>query len=268
MSTPSNQRPASLFKYRPWLPQCQRRSDGSLVSVNYTENLIREARFYCQGPRDFDDPHDSHTGPVPTGSDLDIDRFVIEGMAPVVLAMRKSGLTSLTQLSNVQTAESAVALRHLAGHTVRRDYRILCLSAVGDSELMWSFYADNHRGVCLEFDGTADCFAEMEEVCYADTPSDTANFHSWPIQAEALEKSSAWRHQQEWRLFSPDTFWPFPKSALKRVILGYRFPDPALGSLLQAIAGSGYEVEIAQMQRLPNSYQFYPVNRGSVAPTP
>ncbi len=236
------------------------------MAVNYTENLLRDASFYCQGPRDFDDPHDSHTGPVPTGSVLDVDRFVIEGMAPAILAKRKSGLTSLTQLGSVQTPEAKAALRQLAGHTERRNYNILCLSAIGGSELMWSFYADNHRGICLEFDGTAKCFDALEEVRYADTPptADTAEGSS--NRSKALEKSSAWHHQQEWRLFSDSTSFLFPRSVLKRVILGYRFPETAFDSLCQSLAAGKYNVEIAQMQRLPDSYQFLPIARGNVGP--
>ena len=33
-----------------------------------------------------------------------------------------------------------------------RRYRIYCLSARADSQLIWGHYADHHRGVCLEFD--------------------------------------------------------------------------------------------------------------------
>lgn len=267
MSTQPHQRPSSFFKYRPWLPQPQRQPDGSFTAVNYTEALLREARFYCQGPRDFDDPHDSHTGAVPTGGDHDIDRFVIEDMALAIVAMRQSGFTSLTQLGTVETPEAKAALRHLAGRTTRRNYRILCLSASCDSELMWSFYADYHRGICLEFDGAAPCFDGVAEVHYADEPPALHSDDARPLHADALEKSLAWRHQEEWRLFSGSEYWPFPRSALKRVILGYRFPESAFGSLTQALVTNSYRVEIAQMQRQPGSYQFIPVNRGKIAPT-
>ena len=266
MSSPTRPRPSSLFKYRPWLPQPQRQPDGSFKEINYTETLLREARFYCQGPRDFDDPHDSHTGAVPTGSDLDVDRFVQENMTPAIVAMQRSGLTSLTQLGTVQTPEAKVALRHLAGQTARREYRILCLSAACDSELMWSFYADYHRGICLEFDGAERCFDGVEEVRYADVPPANRLNETRPLHANALEKSLAWQHQEEWRLFPDSAHWPFPKSALKRVILGYRFPEFAFESLKQALVANKYQIEVAQMQRVQNSYQFLPVARGCIAP--
>jgi len=267
MSTKSPSRPSSFFKYRPWLPQPKWQPNGSFKAVNYTEAMLRESRFYCQGPRDFDDPHDSHTGAVPTGSEHDIDRFVLEDMASVTVAMRRSGLTSLTQLDTVQTPEADVALRHLAGRAERRNYRILCLSVSCDSELMWAFYADYHRGICLECDGAATCFDGAEEVRYAEGPPSNRTDEARPVHADALEKSLAWQHQREWRLFFESELWPFPQSVLRRVILGYRFPEAAFDSLVQVLVARKYRVEIAQMQRLPNSYQFLPVARGTIAPT-
>lgn len=266
MSTLTPRRPASLFKYRPWLPQAQRQPDGSFAAVNYTQALLQEACFYCQGPRDFDDPHDSHTGAVPTGSDQDIDRFVLEDMASAISAMRRSGLTSLTQLGTVQTPEADAALHQQSGRAARRNYRILCLSASCDSELMWSFYADYHRGICLEFDASAPCFDGAEEVRYAESPPATRPDRFRPPHEDALEKSLAWQHQNEWRLFSDSEHRPFSKSALKRVILGYRFPEGAFGSLQQILAAGEYKVEIAQMQRVPNSYRFLAVARGEIPP--
>lgn len=266
MSTECGQRPASLYKYRPWMPQAQRQTDGSFRAVNYTENLLRDTRFYCQGPRDFDDPHDSHTGAVPTGSSHDIDRFVVENMASAIAAMHKSGLTSLTQLASAQTPEAEEAIRQQAGRNERRTYRILCLSAVWDSELMWAFYADNHRGICIEFDATSPCFEGVERVQYAELPPAVRLGDPRPFYADALQKSLAWQHQQEWRLISNSEHVTFPKSALKRVILGYRFPETGFEPLVQILKAAEYQVEIAQMQRLPNSYQLIPVVRGRIQP--
>src|SRR5579863_196726 len=38
-------------------------------------------------------------------------------------------------------------------------WRIYCLTPVPDSTLMWSHYADDHRGICLEFGTDARLFA-------------------------------------------------------------------------------------------------------------
>ncbi len=47
---------------------------------------------------------------------------------------------------------------------------ILSLSKVRDDILMWTHYADRHRGLCFEFDGSANCnfFGEAQPVVYGE----------------------------------------------------------------------------------------------------
>src|ERR1700704_3968385 len=42
--------------------------------------------------------------------------------------------------------------------------RIYCLTPIPHSILMWSHYADNHRGVCLEFDTANRLFSLAMKV--------------------------------------------------------------------------------------------------------
>jgi len=259
--------PTRLFKYRPWLP-AMRLKDGVGEEVNRTEALLREARLYCQKPRGFDDPHDCHTGAVPTGSPLDIDRWLIEEMAPVPQIMRRHSLTSLTQLQPVLNSdpEASTWAAETVGRKYRRDLRVLCFSAVEDAELMWTFYADQHRGICLEFESRAPFFADVQRVVYAKQPSIPSL--SWKRQRQALafRKSRAWKFQQEWRIVrsQPDDSVEFPRSLLRRVILGYLFPESTYSHLKKILTEGGYQVQIDQMQRTPDSYAYSPMKREEI----
>jgi hypothetical protein len=44
---------------------------------------------------------------------------------------------------------------------MKKTYRVLCLSAVRDNILMWSHYADEHRGAILEFQPKIELATEM-----------------------------------------------------------------------------------------------------------
>lgn len=164
------ERPESLYKYRPWFNTPQRHESGIIEEVNYTEKLLTERCFYCQSPHDFDDPHDSFTGPCATGSELDIDRFVIERMAPVVRAMKATGTTSLVQLAKLNDPRALEALSEIAGQDARKAYRVLSLSAKSSCEQMWAFYSDYHRGLCLEFNGQHSFFKDIRPVSYSAEP--------------------------------------------------------------------------------------------------
>lgn len=253
--------PSSLFKYRAWAPTLKRQPDGRCAETNYTEQLLTDHSFFCQEARAFDDPHDSHTGAVPTGSPHDIDRFALENMMPTMAAMKKHRLSSITQLASVDSPEAKLALQHLGGQAFRRAQFICSLAAVDSHDLMWTFYADQHRGICLEFDGQHPCFSAAREVKYGAIPPPESD----GFDARLFHKSSAWAFQQEWRMLSSERKFPFPPDALKRVVLGYRFPEAQFESLTTAFVRGGYRVVIAQMNRQPDCYALIPTNRGEIA---
>jgi hypothetical protein len=256
--------PAQLFKYRPWLPRPKKKADGSYEERNFTERLLLDQGFYCQQPRGFDDPHDSHTGAVPTGSVHDIDRYAVENMALVSATMRSERLTSLTQLVTSNTPEATAARASLAGWAARRQHFIVSLSAVGDNDLMWTFYSDEHRGICLEFDGNHPVFAQVREVSYAAIPPGQSAGSSDSDDPLIFHKAASLAFQEEWRMVSATPLFSFPAEALKRVILGYRFPDAAFEQLTQTLVAGRYSLVIDQMQRLSGSYDLVPVRRGTI----
>lgn len=257
--------PPQLFKYRAWRRSSQPSAEGTAPPVNYTESLLLNHALRCQKPRGFDDPHDSHTGAVATGSVHDIDRYALENMNEVIRAMRENRLTSLTQLPSSSAPETTDALRSLSGRVSRRERFIVSLSGVGDDEIMWTFYADEHRGICLEFDGHHPVFSAVQEVQYGPVPPPPAQA-SEEHDPLLFHKSLAWKFQAEWRALSPGNSFQFPPEALRRVILGYRFPEDEFERLAAVLIRGRYRVAIDQMQRPPNSYTLIPVRRGEIGP--
>jgi len=108
---------------------------------------------------------------------------------------------------------------------------ISCFSEINDSMLMWSHYASNHKGFCLEYDfsllPTSDIrtqllypviyqneFLNVTEYLQAD---DVKNIFS--VRA-AITKSKEWEYEKEWRIIAPfgidvkEMAWnvPLPKS--------------------------------------------------------
>ncbi len=86
-------------------------------------------------------------------------------------------------------------------------FGVLSLSEVHDNLLMWSHYADQHRGFVIEFEGESEFLAPayakriptfLEKVEYNDLrPHLSATTLNRP---EALvRKASAWAYEREWR---------------------------------------------------------------------
>jgi hypothetical protein len=83
-------------------------------------------------------------------------------------------------------------------------YRLLCLSAVPDAPLMWSHYANAHRGVCLVFDVKNPIIAKARRVEYPDhyppVPEglEPENF----MQTSFLNKAKYWAYEREYRVIA------------------------------------------------------------------
>jgi len=104
-------------------------------------------------------------------------------------------------------------------------------SAVPDHLLMWSHYADQHRGVCVEYDcreGTA-MRTHLSPVKYEDEmPSLSMSdlHHSNTFEPLWLTKAKPWAYEQEWRLQWSEGNCSIPApSDVTAVIFGARMPE-------------------------------------------
>jgi Protein of unknown function (DUF2971) len=93
---------------------------------------------------------------------------------------------------------------------------VLCLSGSDQNALMWSHYADSHRGALIEFDenhstfkrrrSNADELGHFRHVCYSDTrPHINAMSGEQVFVQLALTKALDWAYEQEQRLLWPLT---------------------------------------------------------------
>ena len=118
-----------------------------------------------------------------------------------------------------------------AQHQARNMYNILCFSAINDSETMWAYYADSHKGFCVGYDikSMNNNLTHLTfPVVYRDhctlSVDDVDAIDGSLCMHLLTEKSGAWRHEQEWRMLFPSK----PPSnremmpAAKAVFLGAR----------------------------------------------
>jgi hypothetical protein len=81
---------------------------------------------------------------------------------------------------------------------------------------MWTHYADQHRGCCVEFDVSShfipDGVGPLLPVLYKDEPFDVTPYYTaiaagggnnWAAMLAACHKRKAWAYELEWRLVFP-----------------------------------------------------------------
>ena len=125
-----------LYMYKP--PNC------------YTLDILRKCRLWAAKPERFNDPFDC---------DLEISVGITEDNMLVAIHQNWSESTIAQYKASKLDAdgkfipEERYRLDKLVQELIEenRNMGVLCLSEVCDSILMWSHYAENHKGVCFEF---------------------------------------------------------------------------------------------------------------------
>jgi hypothetical protein len=120
---------------------------------------------------------------------------------------------------------------------------ICAFSALPNHMLLWSHYANHHRGFCVEYDcrnGTK-LRKLANEVKYENSmPSlsaaDFAKDKEGALDVLWLTKAKCWSYEQEWRVMMPqgDKAYEAPSSVIS-VIFGSRMPESDRIMLAQAL---------------------------------
>ncbi len=145
-------------------------------------------------------------------------------------------------------------------------YGITCGSTTNNCSVMWGHYAQNHQGVCLEFEisdskgkeniavNSEDIFS-INSVNYTNTPINMFildDLYSNSIQSQLLStKSKTWAYENEVRIISNSQgVHKFRKSQLKSIIFGAKSTPKNRLTLIRILAAAGYKasLQIASMQ--------------------
>ena len=125
------------------------------------------------------------------------------------------------------------ALRAELIHAYRHQVGLYCLAERNDNILMWSHYAADHTGYCLEFEATdyTPVFGAAQRVSYADSYP-VINFYNTPdedkVALSFLTKFTDWSYEREWRVIDHDAgpgSREYPPELLKGIIFGLRMKD-------------------------------------------
>ena len=155
---------------------------------------------------------------------------------------------------------------------------VSCLSESYDNKLMWSHYASQHKGMCIEY-----CTQEliqntrfiMAPVNYSSEPPST-NINDWNrerfLMSAIFSKSSDWEYEHEWRCLlarsddeTYDSRTPFGEdngvlldtSSAKAVYLGCKIDNGSLERVIN-LCKDALNVPVYIMERKQSAYSLTP----------
>ena len=283
--------PSTLYKYA---PPCLKR----------IEEVIIDNAIYFSSPLNFNDPYDCRVIPdMATQEKVEeiiqkADEFNKahnrhwENIPEEVKRQRKEKLCADPDFANKEAARfSEYYLR-------KTNLGICCLCESGNNVVMWANYAQNHTGVCYEFNtdmhaasypnvvGGRKCFpfiylrkVRYEDSCLIYKWSDLENFSDIFVV-----KAKEWRYEQEWRAHMPDSrilddytgkhVFPLEmvkcmgggmahgmdKRLLSGVILGSCMEDKVRQEVIKMAKSENIEIKCARLKTFEYGFDIVPYN--------
>ena len=170
--------------------------------------LLRDRRIYCSKPTSFNDPWDCKPH-FNTEILHDPAERLKHARWAIDLYKRKNSMPSAAQEHMRQTfLHNPVAadklINQLSGEmasSIDEQYRVYCLGPDPKNLLMWSHYADSHRGICLEFSLSNNIFCAALKCEYS-SAFPIMTLHDDSDEAALLSllaKSDVWSYEKEYR---------------------------------------------------------------------
>ena len=224
-------KPKFLYRYRALgRPPAGKADPNSIEEVTF-----RRAALYFPSRTQFNDPFDCI---MPDMSDISDDKF-----RELMIKRAKEEFQERSESEREVYAEEMYSLGRAKIEEILQQFAdnlgVLSFSSKADNAPMWAHYANNHKGMCLEFDTRDPLFQTVRPITYSAkalkyVPGD----HSGNAEAFLLTKERRWRYEDEWRVIGPKakTLYPFKPESLTKLIFGASCADPDIEKVKKWIA--------------------------------
>jgi hypothetical protein len=269
-TNPNLKMPPIFYRYTPigdWLP-----------------GFLKGDSLQFSSRQKFNDPFDCRPGFKLTGG-KELDKFLHK-------KYKKLGFKGADRFKKVSEA------KHIAGtvnsfssisiDSVLDQVGVLCLATEWNNSLMWSHYADHHKGICVGFHSNIDVFKIAFPVAYQDEfpvilrPEDDTDTM---FNKGFLRKAKCWEYEREWRIIKPSMpkedreaeyyrycpettvadahslsdkrgpgIYRFQKEAISHITLGMRMPPADKEKFFLAFKESKLDIPVYQVSGPLTSY--------------
>jgi hypothetical protein len=188
------------------------------------DSLFLNNELYFSAPSGFNDPFDSKVLFLLDGTEENKQQYAERVLKDSYPKLPPEKIEEVLQKikGTPLTKEDIYSLIEKLG--------IFSLSEDKESLLMWSHYADSHRGICLGFDVRANDFFKRAMSVVYETEYPLINLYKASDNDRIkvlLTKSNDWSYEKEWRIIElkGKGVYTYPSICLKEVILGCKISD-------------------------------------------
>lgn len=208
-----------------------------------TLKMFINSEIYCNSPKNFNDPFDCKINVKSNYSQQEIEKFFSQWDYSD-LGNEKTNYESFKK-ECLKNNSAFVNLIHHSFNEIRNKIGVACFSKNNDNLLLWSHYADSHKGICVKFDVTKslDFFENMNLVRYSKeyAITDYINNKTDIIEKGILMKSKDWEYEEEVRVWHEGSkSYPINREAIQEVIFGLNISDNEIETYINLFVNSGY----------------------------
>ena len=254
-----------LYKFRSIARDSTQPERPDSSKLHYVERIFLANELYFPSPIELNDPLESRPNLVVGNlNDSRYKQQYVDYVKHLILETNPNAKQEDIEhwLAN-QTQNEAEGLAKENTELYRshlEKYRICSFCATATNPLVWSHYADSHKGFCLVFDADNEIFGGALKVHYQEdypildvTEQDDIEI----LRHSALVKYTDWKYEQEYRLVSMEPNEPealpvkskkfvFPPDMLSAVIFGCRISKPDTELIVEWCQQRGGNVQLKQ----------------------
>jgi hypothetical protein len=224
----------------------------------HSEALFSGSAVWLAPPADLNDPFECCPWFTYEGTEEEIFKLIVTGFRKQnPRATHKEALAAATNIYRERRHHAVgfwEAMTALVIGDLRSKIGLYCLAERPDNILLWSHYASDHKGYCMEFEATnrTPVFGEAQEVDYSETYPHVDFFktpHDRQVDLIFLTKHSGWRYEKEWRIIDHQRgpgLREYPAQLLRTVIFGLRMPAADRDQIRSWVARRGHPVKFCR----------------------
>lgn len=149
---------------------------------------------------------------------------------------------------------------------IMKNKGVLSLAEQWDSPLMWSHYADEHKGICIEYDISSSIRGAPQKVDYEGARGiSTSTLIDWVLNdSESAKreienkyfytKANQWKYEYEWRYVNDSQGSVFAPFNITGIYFGMRCNLAVISSIVKLMNGSKSNLKFYNTRVKQNSF--------------
>lgn len=236
-------------------------------SLNAAESIIKTNTIKFSDPASFNDPFDCDVDLLEFKLPNKLDEHTIYELETI-----KGIFQNYLGFDDLIKKEGFIEKMYRKAQIEKvKGARVSCFSLIENNILMWSHYADKHKGICLEFDSdlTSHGFTNLAEEDISEgevgyTEYEKTNYLSsnriFAVSKIFLCKSNIWSYEKEFRLITLNKkpeLQEFKKSFLKSVYFGLNMMPSEIKKFISLCSEYNYEtLKFFKAEKINSSIEF------------